>query len=289
MLFANLHNHSTFSDGVWTPEELADLAVKQGHKAIVLTDHDTAQGTYFMKKAARLRGLYCLTGTEFEGEGFGTDFHIIGFDYNTEDKEIREILDYLSRKQRERTKILFDWAIEKGNISGITWQEVLNENPYNDYICNNHIWRLLVKKGLWDEKDYFKFLEFFRWFPPREEEIKKILKMPALDVGVIIKAIVKAGGVPVWAHPRKNEVELIFELKKLGLMGVEINHPEIDPKIISTLIAYADKLNLYKSGGSDHSGVLGGFIDQNPDYIIPDDVGGIGEEEFFDLYLRRKG
>ena len=53
MLFANLHNHSTFSDGVWTPEELADLAVKQGHKAIVLTDHDTAQGTYFMKQAAR--------------------------------------------------------------------------------------------------------------------------------------------------------------------------------------------------------------------------------------------
>ena len=137
MLFANLHNHSVFSDGVWTPEQLADLAVKQGHKAIVLTDHDTAQGTYFMKKAARQRGLYCITGTEFEGEGYGTDFHIIGFDFNTEDKAMRELLDYSSGKQRKRTKVLFDWAIEAGNISGITWQDVLDENPYNDYICNN--------------------------------------------------------------------------------------------------------------------------------------------------------
>lgn len=289
MLFANLHNHSTFSDGVYTPEELAYLAVKQGHKAIVLTDHDTCQGTYFMKKAARLNGLYCLTGTEFEGEGFGTDFHIVGFDFNMEDKEMRELLNYSSGKQRKRTKVLFDWAIENGDISGITWQDVLDENPYNDYICNNHIWRLLVKKGLWAEKDYFEFFKFFKWYPPREKKIDEIIKTPAPDIERIITTIVKAGGVPVWAHPRKNEVELIWGLKKLGLMGVEVNHPDIDPEIIPKLTAYADELNLYKSGGSDHSGVLGGFVDQDPSRAIADDVGGIGEEEFFDLYLRRKG
>ena len=289
MLFANLHNHSTFSDGVWTPEELADLAVKQGHKAIVLTDHDTAQGTFFMKKAARQRGLYCLTGTEFEGEGYGTDFHIVGIDYNTEDKEIREILSYLSGKQRKRTEILFNWAIEGGNISGITWQEVLDENPYNDYICNNHVWRLLVKKGLWEEKDYFKFFEFFKWYPPREEEIKKVLKMPPMDIDIIIKAIVKAGGVPIWAHPRYEEMHLLDTLRELGLKGVEINHPDVDPRCYPILEEYAKKHNMYISGGSDHSGVLGGFIDTNPKFIIPDDVGGTTEENFMDLYLRRKG
>lgn len=289
MLFANLHNHSVFSDGVWTPEQLADLAVKQGHKAIVLTDHDTAQGTYFMKKAARQRGLYCLTGTELSSEGFGTDFHIVALDFNTEDRGMRELFEYASGKQRKRTKVLFDWAIENGDISGITWQDVLDENPYNDYICNNHIWRLLVKKGLWDEKDYFEFFKFFKWYPPREEKIDKIINMPAPDVERVITTIVKAGGVPVWAHPRAEEVELIKDLKKMGLMGVEVNHPDIETETVPKLLNYADELNLYKSGGTDHSGVLGGFTDKNPDYIIPDDVGGVGEEEFMDLYLRRKG
>lgn len=289
MLFANLHNHSTFSDGVYTPEQLAELAVKQGHKAIVLTDHDTAQGTYFMKKAARLRGLYCLTGTEFEGDGFDTDFHIVGFDFNPDEKDMRELLDYSSGKQRKRTKVLFDWAIENGDISGITWQEVLDENPYNDYICNNHVWRLLVKKGLWDEKDYFKFFEFFRWFPPREEKINEIIKTPAPDIERIIKTVIKAGGVPVWAHPRIEELNLLDDLRRMGLMGVEVNHPGIVPEAIPALVAYADEYNLYKSGGSDHSGVLGGFIDQNPKYIIPEDIGGIDEANFMDLYYRRKG
>ncbi len=289
MLFANLHNHSVFSDGVWTPEQLADLAVKQGHKAIVLTDHETAQGTYFMKKAARQRGLYCLTGTELSGVGFGTDFHIVALDFNTEDKGIRELFAYASGKQRKRTKVLFDWAIENGDISGITWQDVLDENPYNDYICNNHIWRLLVKRGLWEEKDYFEFFKFFKWYPPREEKINKIINTPAPDVEHVISTVVKAGGIAIWAHPRTNEVDLIKDLYKMGLRGVEINHPDIKPEAIPKLIKYADELNLYKSGGSDHSGVLGGFIDQNPDYIIPDDVGGIDEEDFMDIYLRRKG
>ena len=53
MLFANCHNHSTFSDGAYPPEKIAELAKEAGHKAIVLTDHDTVRGTYFMQKAAR--------------------------------------------------------------------------------------------------------------------------------------------------------------------------------------------------------------------------------------------
>ena len=289
MLFANLHNHSTFSDGVWTPEELADLAVKQGHKAIVLTDHDTAQGTYFMKKAARKHGLYCLTGTEFSGVGFGTDFHIVGIDFNTEDKNIRKLLEKGAGNQRKRTKVLFDWAVESGAIWGITWQEVLDENPDNDYICNNHVWRLLVKKGLWKEEDYFKFFPHFKWNPEREVEIEKITKYVPEKVENVIKTIVDAGGVPIWAHPRFSEMELLDTLRGFGLMGVEINHPDVDHRSFPILEEYAKKHNMYISGGSDHSGVLGGYADINPERAIPDDVGGVGEDDFMDLYFRRKG
>lgn len=291
MLFANLHNHSTFSDGVYTPEQLADLAVKQGHKAIALTDHETAQGTYFMKKAARLRGLYCLTGTELEGEGFdGKMHHIVGLDFNTEDKALKEIFDICVYKKRKRTQLLLEWALEKGEISGITWQEVLDENPHNDYICNNHVWRLLRKKGLWDE---FKYFEFFKSFSrkdvEREARAAAIINTPAPDIERVISAIVKAGGIAIWAHPEKDSLGHIDDMRKMGLMGVEVNHPDVSPETSSQLIDYANEFNMYKSGGTDHSGVLGGLISQDSNKAVADNVGGIDEQEFMDLYYRRKG
>ena len=83
MLFANCHTHSTFSDGVYSPEELVDLAVKIGHKALILTDHDTVRGTYFLSKAARKAGLLSLLGCEFTSVGpEGQNVHLVGFDFN---------------------------------------------------------------------------------------------------------------------------------------------------------------------------------------------------------------
>ena len=82
MLFANSHNHSTFSDGVYTPEQIASMAKKLGYKAVVLTDHDTVRGTYFMQKAARKEGFLTLLGCEITTAEFGCEagFHLLGFD-----------------------------------------------------------------------------------------------------------------------------------------------------------------------------------------------------------------
>ena len=59
-MFANCHLHSTYSDGVYTPAQLASMARQVGHKALVLTDHDTVNGWPFMKAAAEKYGLKCL-------------------------------------------------------------------------------------------------------------------------------------------------------------------------------------------------------------------------------------
>ena len=55
-IFASCHNHSDFSDADMSPEELVALAHSLGHGGIILTDHDTVQGTYFINKAARKLG-----------------------------------------------------------------------------------------------------------------------------------------------------------------------------------------------------------------------------------------
>lgn len=83
MIFVNGHNHSTFSSGVYTPEELATLAKKEGYKGIILTDHDTVQGTYFVQKAARKEGLLSLLGCEFTTTGFGEEFRLLAVCFNS--------------------------------------------------------------------------------------------------------------------------------------------------------------------------------------------------------------
>ena len=95
VFFANCHMHSTFSDGVYTPEELVSLAAGLGHKAVILTDHDTIRGNYFMKRAARKAGLLCVTGIEFTT----TAGHLVGLDFNTENVRMREFLARISWRQ----------------------------------------------------------------------------------------------------------------------------------------------------------------------------------------------
>ena len=64
-IFASCHNHSTFSDGEYSPEKLAEIAKSEGHGGIILTDHDTVRGTYFVNKEARRLGLKSILGCEF--------------------------------------------------------------------------------------------------------------------------------------------------------------------------------------------------------------------------------
>ena len=78
MLFASCHNHSTFSDGVYTPERLVALAKGLGHGGIILTDHDTVRGTYFLQKEARKQGLLSLLGCEFSTLHKGVGVHLLG-------------------------------------------------------------------------------------------------------------------------------------------------------------------------------------------------------------------
>lgn len=289
-MFANLHMHSTFSDGQYTPDELCALAVKQGHKAIALTDHDTCKGSYFMHRAARKYGLLCLTGTEFDADGFGTHFHIVGLDFDTNNSAITELFAKTSSRERIRSEILFNRSKENGWLKDkdITWEDVVALHPHNDYLCNNQIFVTLMKKGLAAKDDYSEFFKDFRWREDREEELAPIINRPMPTVGETIETILNAGGIPVLAHPLE-QLEYIPELVKLGLKGVEINHPILTKEEMAVLPDIADKYNLYKSAGTDHSGVLGGFTELGDDFIIADDVGVINEEHFMELYNRVKG
>ena len=288
-MFANMHNHSTFSDGVYTPEQLAKMAKEYGYGALVLTDHDTVQGTYFMQKAARQEGLLTVLGCEFTTVEFECGIHLLGYDFNPDAPLIRAFLQAGANKERSRTELLLKWAQEKGHCLDVTWQEVCDAYPYNDYLCNNHIFNVLVAKGARKEEQYFEFFDpDFKWNPVTEEKIYQTIPLPRHSTKDVIRAIREAGGVPVIAHPH-GQLHLIPDLVEAGLMGIECNHPDLTAEEAECAHHLAEKYRLYKTGGTDHSGVLGGYEWMNPELRCDLADHAASEENFRMLYERKLG
>ena len=155
MYFANCHCHSTFSDGMLTPDELCDVALREGYRAIILTDHDTYRGSYFMNVAARKRGLLNVGATEFYAVGYGSEYHILGLDYNPDNKDMKAMLSRASSRATIKCKFLFEEGLKRGILrQGISWQDVLDAFPYNDYICNNQVFESFLSRGIYKREDY---------------------------------------------------------------------------------------------------------------------------------------
>lgn len=294
MLFANCHNHSTFSDGVWSPEELVDLAVKVGHKALILTDHDTVRGTYFLGKAARKAGLLSLLGCEFTSVGpEGQNVHLVGFDFNPDNKRMQELLAYTSNRQTTRSHLMFDFGLERGTLrGGITWQEVLDDHPYHDYFCNNQVFVSMVKRGIYKESEYNEF--YSRNFathrdPAVKAMITEKLHLPAPAMTDVIAIIKDAGGVPVVAHPKHFAPFAEEWVTKYGVMGFEVIHPDLDAETTAFFDRFCDERHLYKMGGTDHSSLLGGFYTTMPEHDLPPECGYVKEADFMKLYRRELG
>ena len=158
MCFANTHMHSTYSDGVWTPEELIELGKQIGHKAMILTDHDTVTGYYRFQKAARKAGILTMIGTEFGCTCSFGRLHLVAVDFNPEDQGIRALLAHNAGLQCERSRRMFERGLERGTLRpGVTWQEVLDTFPDHDYFCNNTVFEVMVQKGIYKKEEYNDF------------------------------------------------------------------------------------------------------------------------------------
>jgi predicted metal-dependent phosphoesterase TrpH len=139
------------------------------------------------------------------------------------------------------------------------------------------------------EEAYLTFFEDnFRWWLQPEDKKQKLNNMPAPDIIDTIKIILKAGGVPVLAHPH-NQEKYVDKLIKEGLMGLEVRHDRLLPQESERLIRIADENRLYKTGGTDHNGVLGGYLDFGEQYKVDPMMAGTEQDDFMKLYRRELG
>lgn len=290
-LYANLHTHSTHSDGVYDPAELVSIARKEGYQAFAVTDHDTITACEPVRLECEKQGLEWIFGAEFSSPypALGTSFHILGFHFDPDYLPMKHYLEERSFCETYQTKVLFERGIREGLLTDIAWEEVLEYNRGITWLCNEHVFRTLKAKGLRKDTDYPEF--FNTLFGHRRGEVR--LPYDFLPADRIVRLILDAGGMAVVAHPHK-QLRYIEDLINIGISGLEVWHPDLlEESERLEALRIAQKYDLFVSGGSDHSGLCGGEYEryENPKespFWFPEQSLGTTEGFFHEIKNGRK-
>ena len=263
--YANLHNHTTHSDGVYSPTEIVRIAKKEGYGAFAVTDHDVASAYEETLAACKACGIECMLGAEFSSSAsMGAAFHIVGLGFDPNQPDMRDYLQKLSYEETHQTQVLFERGVKEGLIVGITWEEVLEYNKGITWLCNEHVFRAMKAKGLKKDIDYRDF--FFSVYGDRRGEVPRT--HPFLSPDKLIALIHAAGGLAIFAHPGR-EFAYVDKLIEFGIDGLEVwyNSSRNDNALKRKQLQTAYKHGLFVSGGSDHSGLCGGQYEryENPE------------------------
>ena len=248
-MFADLHLHSQFSDGTYTPEEVAAQGVRFGFSALALTDHDTVEGCARMAAACDAATIEFIPGAELTAEQAGNELHILGYFLDTQNAKL---LAEIGKFQVVRQQRIRDMVARLNELNVPLRAEAVFALANCQSPGRPHVARALVKAGLCRSLDeaFERFLKKGRpaWVPKA--------KMSAPEG---IELIHQAGGLAVMAHPGLNRTdEVIPELVAAGLDGIECFHTKHSPTTAARYLALAEKYNLLITGGSDCHGLSKG-------------------------------
>jgi predicted metal-dependent phosphoesterase TrpH len=246
----DLHTHSTFSDGTNTITENVKLALERGLTGIAITDHDTTDGYDEAAAASRDEDLEIVTGIEFSAEYDGASLHVLGYWVDPAHQGLREELKRLTDTRFRRGEMM----VEKLQALGydISFDRV-REIAGDDLIARPHVAQAMVEAGIVQaEKEAFdRFIS--------DGGIAYVPKH-ALDPVDALALIRDAGGVCVLAHPAmwkgQGSVpdELIEQMADVGMVGLEVDHPDHDDAARAKYRAMAGSLGLVPTGASDCHG-----------------------------------
>ena len=248
MKYADLHIHSTCSDGVNTPEKIIEIAMKNQVKYISITDHDSIAAQYIINKSSEKKEIKIIPGIELSAEYNGLEIHILGYFIDIKNKDLIQVVNSLNEQRITRVEEILS-KLKKYDIN-LDINDIALD--LGSTIGRSHIANAMVDKGYFENyKNAFR--SYLIQGKPGYVKGFKLDYKEALD---IIKI---AGGIPVLAHPgqiyKKREIEnIIKELRCFGLKGVEVYHPSHTCEDINKLFNIAKKYKLSISGGSDCHG-----------------------------------
>ncbi|MBN6185998.1 PHP domain-containing protein [Aneurinibacillus sp. BA2021] len=250
---ADLHSHTTASDGTFSARESIARAKKNGLTALGITDHDTIAALPEALEEGRREGIEIVPGVEISSVHEGKDVHVLGYYMNMQDTAFLQRLEELRKVRGRRNQMMIDRLNELG--IRITFAEVeQRKKEKTGNIGRPHIAEVLMEKGIVTSMQE----AFDRYLgssgaayvnPPR------ISPFEAIDM------IKEAGGVAVLAHPGLYQnPDMVQELIKHGVQGIEVYHPDNSAEDRKLYGEWADQHGLIKTAGSDFHGMRNGEV-----------------------------
>ena len=252
MLKADMHIHTTASDGMLTPEEVVRWAVKKKLGAVAITDHDTVNGIQPAVDISSNFKLEVIPGIEFSSEHQEEEIHILGYYIDYQKDWLKEKLDEMYQSRYVRAIKM----IEKLHDIGIhITLEQVKEIAEGATIGRPHIARAMMEKGyIASVKDAFK--DYIGKGGPAYVERYRISCQESIDM------IKELGGVPVLAHPGLiHNKDCIDDILDMGIEGIEVYHTKHDDDTVRLCLRYANERKLLITGGSDCHGI---FVNNEP-------------------------
>lgn len=260
MSFADLHTHTTASDGTRPPRDNVRLAKEAGLAAMAVTDHDTVNGVAEALAEGERLGVTVVPGVEISTVCGGQDIHVLGYWIDPGDERFLARLSELRAVRERRNEMM----VERLNALGvhIAMQDVIDSlasvKRQDDTIGRPHIADALVRKGYAaDMQDAFdRYLA---------KGAAAYVNPPRIDPATAIQWIREAGGAPVLAHPGLYSMdEIVAELAAAGLAGLEAYHSDHTPEQEAAYVRLASSLGLAITAGSDYHGERNGVVFHAP-------------------------
>jgi predicted metal-dependent phosphoesterase TrpH len=247
----DLHAHSNRSDGTDSPTELIEKARAAGLDVIAITDHDSTEGWKEADKAAKRVGITLVHGIEFSTKLGGKSVHLLGYEFDPEDKalttELSRIIDGRTSRLPATLERLRGLGIDihADDVRAVSTNAAAMGRP--------HVADALVKLGVVQNRDE----AFERYLTPGKPAY---VDRYSADLPTAIGLVKAAGGKTVLAHPwsrgshRVLTRDRIAALADAGLDGLEVDHQDHGAEDRAALRQIARELGLVRTGSSDYHG-----------------------------------
>lgn len=270
-IVADLHVHSTASDGLLEPEELIKRSVELGLKAMALTDHDTVDGLPAAREAATQHGLTLIPGIELScgWEGRDNSIHVLGLFIREDTPEMLALLAEQKEARYHRALKIVQLLQKSGLEVGELHEQFVNSK--DKILGRPHIARFLVEKG------YIKdFQEAFERYLTRGKPayVPKDNVLPEKGIEIIHSS----GGIAIIAHPGLiPDWEAVWAIiGDMNWNGIETYYSEHKNSEVEKFRNIVEQKGWLSTGGSDYHGDYGKHRNRLGKY-------GLSQEEYDEL------
>jgi len=270
-VFADLHTHSTASDGLLSPAQLVESAVEKGLSVIGITDHDTVTGLAEARQAARRLSIRLVPGIELScgWPGRDTSVHVLGLYIDENAPALQKLLNEQRDQRFYRALKMVDLLAGLG-LDVAELKQRFEQSP-EKVLGRPHIARYLHERG------YVKdFQGAFERYLSRGKPAYVAKDHVLPEVG--IEVIHAAGGIAVVAHPglTSDWPAVWANISGLPWDGIEAYYSEHTPSDVKRFVELANQHDLVSTGGSDYHGEYGKHANRLGNY-------GLTQELYFDL------